>query len=55
MPRPAPSEPQVRFTLRLPRRHVELLRERAAEEERSPSAELRLMIRRRLEEEKAAA
>lgn len=45
MPRHPKSEPHVQFTIRLPLKHVEILRARAAEEDRTPSAEVRRLVR----------
>lgn len=44
-------EKTVQFTLRLPQETIDALRRVAAKEERTPSAELRLMIRRRIEQD----
>jgi hypothetical protein len=42
-------EKTVQFTLRMPTRLVDELRRIAAREERSPSAEIRLLVRRHVE------
>jgi plasmid stability protein len=45
----------IQFTLRLPEEIVMALRERAAEEDRSPSAEVRRLIRRHILQDKEKA
>lgn len=47
-----PTEPHVQFTVRLPLRHVEVLRARAEEEDRTASAEIRRLVRQYAEEPK---
>jgi hypothetical protein len=54
MPRKPKEEIYVQFTIRLPLRHVEVLRARAAEEDRTPSAEVRRLIRQYAEKEAPA-
>jgi predicted transcriptional regulator len=50
MPRPTNPEPQIQFTIRLPEKHVEALRERAEREDRTASAEIRRLVRQYVEE-----
>jgi predicted DNA-binding protein len=50
MPRQSPTEPQVQFTIRLPVRHVEVLRERAEREHRTASAEIRRLVQHYVED-----
>jgi hypothetical protein len=45
----------IQFTLRLPRHLVVALRERAKKEERSPSAEVRRLIRHHIIEDQTRA
>jgi plasmid stability protein len=45
-----PDDSMIQFTLRLPREIVTALRERAAQEDRSPSAEIRRLIRQHIME-----
>jgi hypothetical protein len=45
MPRHPKPEPHVQFTIRLPLKHVEILRARAAEEDRTASAEVRRLVK----------
>jgi hypothetical protein len=52
MPRHPKPEPHVQFTIRLPLRHVEVLRARAAEEDRTASAEVRRLVKQYAEASK---